>query len=1726
MNSFGSDVSNYTYKKIFAELVWVRYDNNNNCSHCFPDMSSKLVRFLGEILSTNSKKPEFEQFVVEVLNNFSMDGKYNFEVKLQISKNMFDFLVIISGIELTQQLLLALGFVYSNNAYFPIIGKEFIISKLLEVTSENSKYNLKKIPCEDLEKLHFFLINSKFDLDVLTNNNNNTKFKNNQEQNCILNSSLNSQDTSQEKDINNNQEHLSKKAITVNELISKLSKIILSNDWSNQSNNIYMKFPGDENEMNEKDKDKYNINDISSSNFQQGGSQGKYSNNTNNNKKSFDIPTFTPCKDIHSEKLAFELGPSIMMLKKENIAKTKQKNGNPNLDIVTQNLFNFKIDERRLAELVIFMSNNYNYQEDKEQRLLQKLFLKNINYELGQQIEENLEKKLNLNWNIESFYKNNKVLIDSMNQNSFFDFFDHKDFEIKDKKSLENYTNILTKLNIPIHNIYKTLFKKTWENIDNQLTTLSYFLSNPSDILKHISTRTIKKNQSLNYDNSFIKNTTLNNYLVEVWSSLDIIEGILKLCNFKNIHKIKPLFDWPMTNIPENILLALLQIPKNDFLYCELLKEVFTIFIGNHINSATVFEDLWSIDHKRFIEVLIFLYRNIPDVVNLNKILDLSQKIKESVIPMVSSDDDNFSIWLATLAIKRDFLHIDQWIYERIEKRGDNFILALLDFIKQNVINEYRTIVASSSRNVNFFNMKDQILEKSQLTIEAISIIFEHLNFNTIQTNANVSKSTLTEIKLVYKHIFEIFDELHSHPSSSLETEKKANLIFRKLFNDETSLKSLTEQMKVFKESSNKKDNEVFACILHSMLDEYRFFSKYPDKELILMGSLFGQIIDLRLIDGLIESIALKYIIDGFKKQQGKLIIFSTKAIEQFIEKIYTWPLFFEELYKITRNFQGPLYEKIEEKWLKYVKVSESMGINHNPKIGASQTNYNLNTNPNNTNNMNQNNIPSKILNMQGMGNFIGMMPPNNIPKSSIKNNKFNTPNEQMLMNNMKNSTEYTPRGVTESNTNSNLTGNNFQVSGDNNIPNNIYGTIPSTIEKTQLNTNQMPFNPSNMSNRQLGNTKLNKELNYSTNITLIKKVYTSDVKFKENVGSKITALKNLAVSLSQVTLFKNKPLLSKDINIKEMLCEAYENGKLLIAINFVCKFLEQTPKSKIFHTKNPWVVDILTLLKEIHDQNYIIPQIISEIEELFKRLNLDITKYKHSKILHELKQPLNSSDFSNSQINQQQKHNLPLNNFVNNTDNSTNNDINNNNTNNNNNNDMNNNKNLVGSSGQNFNPYNLSNNVNKGGQIASFNNPNSNNINFTENNQSNNILNLSGIENPNMKINKNPIINNNMNTNINTNQPQNSIMNNNSINTNPLINTNTFNPINDNSKIGLTNVTNVNSNINSLYQPNNQISQQIGQNMLNINKTVNLNTFNFANPNSLNNNNGNVTLNSMNLNKNINNNQTTNTTNNMVDIKSEEIFNLFEVYNIYSHIDELCEQIKSQILNKELEKQVKYNKELNSNILNNDNMSKILSKALINAINQILFLVVERTVNISLITTRELTIKDFAFDSDAEKFKKAVMLSVKSLSGSLANVTCKDPLRQGLLSQIKELFIKNKLELILELVKVHSCIGKIIEVGCLYIRDYVISKSIEKVENDEIIIQECKKRESGEFQNNIPSEEKSNQNISKSNKNISSIQQKILNLPSFLQPIKNAGILPDPIKIYEEFDKIATTRE
>lgn len=63
----------------------------------------------------------------------------------------------------------------------------------------------------------------------------------------------------------------------------------------------------------------------------------------------------------------------------------------------------------------------------------------------------------------------------------------------------------------------------------------------------------------------------------------------------------------------------------------------------------------------------------------------------------------------------------------------------------------------------------------------------------------------------------------------------------------------------------------------------------------------------------------------------------------------------------------------------------------------------------------------------------------------------------------------------------------------------------------------------------------------------------------------------------------------------------------------------------------------------------------------------------------------------------------------------------------------------------------------------------------------------------------------------------------------------------------------------------------------------------------------------------------------------------------------------------------------------------------------------VDRSVTIALITTRELVIKDFAYDGDQFKILRAADLIVQNLAGSLALVTCREPLKMSLNTNLKK---------------------------------------------------------------------------------------------------------------------------
>ena len=79
-----------------------------------------------------------------------------------------------------------------------------------------------------------------------------------------------------------------------------------------------------------------------------------------------------------------------------------------------------------------------------------------------------------------------------------------------------------------------------------------------------------------------------------------------------------------------------------------------------------------------------------------------------------------------------------------------------------------------------------------------------------------------------------------------------------------------------------------------------------------------------------------------------------------------------------------------------------------------------------------------------------------------------------------------------------------------------------------------------------------------------------------------------------------------------------------------------------------------------------------------------------------------------------------------------------------------------------------------------------------------------------------------------------------------------------------------------------------------------------------------------------------------------------------------------------------------------------IVQEAVKRAIMEIIAPVVERSVTIATIATSALIHKDFARESDEDRVRRAAQQMVRQLSGSLALVTCKEPLKMSMTNYIR----------------------------------------------------------------------------------------------------------------------------
>ena len=144
-----------------------------------------------------------------------------------------------------------------------------------------------------------------------------------------------------------------------------------------------------------------------------------------------------------------------------------------------------------------------------------------------------------------------------------------------------------------------------------------------------------------------------------------------------------------------------------------------------------------------------------------------------------------------------------------------------------------------------------------------------------------------------------------------------------------------------------------------------------------------------------------------------------------------------------------------------------------------------------------------------------------------------------------------------------------------------------------------------------------------------------------ESKDSKV--LKNLGLWLGQFTLAQNRPLLYKDINMKELLYCAYENGKLGNVLPFVAKVLHGAKESIIFRAPNPWTMALLYALREVYDVPDLKLFLKFEVEMLVQALKLDMKTLRKANFLPKRRQPnlAESTDFVKRRAAKEQANNV-----------------------------------------------------------------------------------------------------------------------------------------------------------------------------------------------------------------------------------------------------------------------------------------------------------------------------------------------------------------------------------------------------------------------------------------------------------------------------------------------------
>jgi len=483
-----------------------------------------------------------------------------------------------------------------------------------------------------------------------------------------------------------------------------------------------------------------------------------------------------------------------------------------------------------------------------------------------------------------------------------------------------------------------------------------------------------------------------------------------------------------------------------------------------------------------------------------------------------------------------------------------------------------------------------------------------------------------SELKRLHEEVCKSHPQV-MHEAMKSEVESEANAFFHRIYSSEQPIEEVVEEMQTLKNSSDSKETQVFMCMINNLFEEFSSFGTFRDNHLRITGELFGAIIQHSLVVDDTLVVALQCVLQALQDEKaanGKMFQFGLHAIGRFKGRLKEWPQFCSHVLNMphVKSSQPELHREI----LMALEGARgdlrvAAGGSTSPILTNSSTPSLMQGSNPGTPNPNDINIQDMQSRMKAME--LGNGPADNAALSRSVSAPGALPHLSAQQGDALPSQSYFGSTVA---LDALLKEEKVVETPPETFSDHVHRIMNnvslSTVDSKAVELGQI-LKPSYF--RWFSNYLVLKRITTQPNFhavfvalleglhqtQLFKDVlmYTYINSHKLLLSDKITTssqerslLKNLGFWLGKLTVARNKAILHKHLDLKELLLSGFESGRLCAVVPFVCKILDGCKNSKIFKARNPWVMGLLSALKELYDISDLKTFIKFEVEVLAKQ--------------------------------------------------------------------------------------------------------------------------------------------------------------------------------------------------------------------------------------------------------------------------------------------------------------------------------------------------------------------------------------------------------------------------------------------------------------------------------------------------------------------------------------------